>query len=90
LNLFNHRQVDLIRHALKHPFQRYAIESHKMSHNISYQTARTDLLDLHSRGVLDLRKRGRQMLFLVPKDLEKRIRKLGNEADRLIIRSDQF
>jgi Fic family protein len=82
LSLFNHRQVDLLRHALKHPFQQYAIESHKNSHKIAYETARTDLLDLRDRGVLEMMKRGRQMLFLPPKDLEKRIRKLGNEAEK--------
>jgi Fic family protein len=81
LNLFNHRQVDLIRHALKHPCQHYLIESHKMSHSTSYETARTDLLGLSSRGVLGLIKRGRQMIFTVPKDLEKRIKKLGKEAE---------
>jgi len=81
LNLFNHRQVDLIRHALKHPFQHYMIESHKMSQNTSYETARTDLLDPSSRGVLTLMKRGRQMHFFVPKDLEKIIRKLGKEDE---------
>jgi Fic family protein len=81
LNLFNHRQVDLIRHALKHPFQHYLIESHKNSHHTSYETARTDLLDLSSRGVFGLIKRGRQMIFTVPKDLEKRIKKLGKEAE---------
>jgi Fic family protein len=80
LNLFNHRQVDLIRHALKHPFQNYLIESHKISHGTSYETARSDLLDLSRRGVLGLIKRGRQMIFTVPKDLEKRIKKLGKEA----------
>jgi Fic family protein len=80
LNLFNHRQVDVIRHALKHPFEDYAIEGHKISHNIAYDTARTDLLDLNSRGVLEQKKRGRQMVFSVPRDLEKRIRKLGKEV----------
>ncbi len=53
LDLFNHRQVDLIRHAMKHPYSHYAIESHRVSHNIVYQTARTDLLELESRGVIE-------------------------------------
>jgi Fic family protein len=82
LNLFNHRQVDLIRHALKHPFQQYLIESHRLSHNTSYETARTDLLDLSSRGVFGLIKRGRQMIFTVPNDLEMRIKELGKNAGR--------
>jgi len=57
LDLFNHRQVDVIRNALKHPGQRYTIASHQKSQNVVYQTARTDLLDLGSRGVLDQRKK---------------------------------
>jgi hypothetical protein len=77
LDLFNHRQVELLRHALKHPYQQYLIESHKVSHNTSYETARTDLLDLSARGILRLIKRGRQMVFIVPKGLENKIRKLG-------------
>ena len=81
LNLFNHRQVDLLRHALKHPYQQYIIESHRISHNTSYETARTDLLDLSTRGILQLIKRGKQMVFIAPNDLEKRIRQMGKNAE---------
>jgi Fic family protein len=77
LYAFNHRQVDVIRHALKHPFQQYSIESHRLSHNIVYETARTDLLDLHTKGVLMMIKKGKKMVFLVPKDLVGKLRKLG-------------
>ncbi|MDD2762414.1 MAG: Fic family protein [Opitutaceae bacterium] len=80
LDLFNHRQADLIRHALKHPFQEYTIESHRKSHNVVYQTARTDLLDLMSRGVLLQKRRGRKMIFSVPRDLAERLRKLETKA----------
>ena len=79
LNLFNHRQVDLIRHALKHPYSHYGIESHRNSHNIVYQTARTDLLNLESRGVVEKIMVGRKMVFGVPKDLSARLRKLGKK-----------
>jgi Fic family protein len=77
LDLFNHRQVDLIRHAMKHPYSHYAIESHRVSHNIVYQTARTDLLELESRGVIEKRMIGRKMVFGIPEDLPERLRKLG-------------
>ena len=80
LNLFNHRQAELIRHALKHPFQDYGIASHQKSHNVVYQTARTDLLDLHARRVLEQKKRGRRMVFTAPPDLADRLRKLEKEA----------
>jgi len=80
LNLFNHRQAELIRHALKHPFQEYTITSHKKSHNVVYQTARTDLLDMKARGVLEQKKRGRKMVFTAPSGLADRLRKLEREA----------
>jgi Fic family protein len=80
LDLFNHRQVELIRHALKHPHQQYTVASHQKSHNVVYQTARTDLLDLRKRGVVDWKKRGRQMVFVAPGDLAQRLRKLERQA----------
>jgi Fic family protein len=80
LDLFNHRQVELIRHALKHPCQQYTIGSHQKSHNVVYQTARTDLLDLKMRGVLQQKKKGRQMVFAVPNDLAEKLRKLGKQV----------
>ena len=80
MDLFNHRQVELVRHALKHPDQEYTIASHGKSHNVVYQTARTDLLDLKARGVLDEKKRGKKMVFTVPRDLAERLRRIEREA----------
>jgi Fic family protein len=80
LELFNHRQVELIRHALKHPFQQYSIASHQKSQQVVYQTARTDLLDLRKRGIFDWKKRGRQMVFVAPGDLVQRLRQLEKKA----------
>jgi Fic family protein len=80
LNLFNHRQADLIRHALKHPYQEYTIASHGKIHNVVYQTARTDMLDLSARGALDKRKRGKKMVFTVPRDLAGRLRRMERKS----------
>ena len=80
LDLFNHRQVEIIRNALKHPGQRYTFASHQKSHNVVYQTARTDLLDLGERGVLEKRKKGKQMVFVAPADLSMRLLQLDKEA----------
>jgi Fic family protein len=80
LNLFNHRQAEVIRHALKHPYQEYTITGHAKSHNVVYQTARTDLLDLAERAVLEQKNRGKKMIFTVPVDLAERLRKMEKEA----------
>jgi len=80
IGLLNHRQVAVVQHALKHPGQEYTITSHQTSHRIAYETSRTDLLDLSQRGILELRKRGKQMVFLVPHDIAERLRKLGQDS----------
>ncbi|NLB65196.1 MAG: Fic family protein [Lentisphaerae bacterium] len=77
LRLFNHRQTDLLRHALKHPHGEYVIQGHQHIHRVAYQTARTDLLELQSKGLLNMYKRGKQMVFTVPGDLILKLRKMG-------------
>ena len=79
LALFNHRQVALIRHALSNPRQRYTIASHQHSHAVAYQTARTDLLDLAKRGVLEMVKKGRPMIFVAPTDVAERLAALEKQ-----------
>lgn len=69
----NHRQVALLSHALRHPGHGYTVESHRRSHRIATQTARTDLQQLVRDGLLEQRKRGRAFLFLAPGDLSDRI-----------------
>ncbi len=69
----NHRQIALLTHALKYPGFDYSIESHQNSHNISYATARSDLLSLAALGLLEQTKRGRAFVFIAPDDLRARI-----------------
>lgn len=76
ITALNHRQQALISHALRHPQQRYMFRSHQMSHNIAYQTARTDLLDLKDRGLLTSRKVGKTWCFMPVADLEERLARL--------------
>jgi len=68
--VLNHRQRALISHALRHPHQRYTFKSHQISHNVVYQTARTDLLDLEKRGLLESQKIGKTWYFTPVSDLE--------------------
>jgi len=76
LDLFNHRQSALIIEAVKSPGRRYTIKEHRHMHGVVYQTARTDLLDLANRGVLELKKKGKELVFRVPSDIGERLKRL--------------
>ncbi|WP_406698979.1 Fic family protein [Singulisphaera sp. Ch08] len=75
--LLNHRQRDLISHALRHPGFLYSIKSHQNSHSVVYQTARNDLLDLVSRGLLTKEVRGKSFSFKPAKDIAEKLREPG-------------
>ena len=70
IEALNHRQRALIEHALRHPGQRYTIESHRRSHDVVYQTARADLLDLEARGLLVRNRIGKRFQFSPSPNLE--------------------
>lgn len=78
LNMFNHRQAEILKHALKHPRQQYTFESHRKSHNVAYQTARTDLLALVEHGLLLQQKRGKKIVLIPPADLVDRLHRLDS------------
>ncbi len=71
---FNHRQLALLSHALRHPDALYTVASHRSSHNISEQTARTDLQKLENRDLLVRGVFGKAHYFLPPPDLSERLR----------------
>ncbi len=74
--VLNHRQRALIGHALRHGHARYTIEGHQLSHGIVYQTARNDLRQLATLGLLRQSKIGRKHYFLPASDLERRLKTL--------------
>ncbi len=70
----NHRQRDLIAHALRHPTQNYSIAYHRGTHGVVYETARQDLMQLADRGLLKQRKVGKTWRFIPAPDLKRRLR----------------
>jgi len=72
----NHRQRDLISHALRHPHHKYTIKSHQISNDVVYQTSRLDLLDLENRRLLKSDKVGRTWYFTPVSDLEEKLAEL--------------
>ncbi len=69
----NHRQIALLSHALRHPDAEYTFRSHQTSHGVVYQSARTDLLDLEQRGLLERRTVGQRFVFRPVGDLAERL-----------------
>ncbi len=80
VGLLNYRQRALISHALRHPDQRYTIASHRVSHNVVYETARNDLLDLKRRGLLRAEKVGKRWHFTPVAELEARLQRLSQKG----------
>ena len=71
----NHRQYDILHHAVSHPNATYAIRYHKNIHGVAYQTARTDLADLEYRGFLKRMKvKGKEFFFVPSKDIRKKLK----------------
>jgi Fic family protein len=70
----NHRQVEILQHALNHPDSTYTIRRHMNTHGIVYQTARTDLFGLKRKGFFNKMKEGRTFIFLPSDDLSRRLK----------------
>lgn len=73
---FNYRQLAVISHAIRNTGEVYTIESHKNSHNISYPTARSDLLGLLELELLIKRKIRNAFVFQASENMEQRIDEL--------------
>ncbi len=71
--LLSYRQLALLNHGLKNPGSHYTIESHRRSHQISYGTARSDLLQLARLEFLQRQQVGKAFDFVSPHDLKRRI-----------------
>ena len=70
----NYRQLGVLKNALESPGAEYSIKSHRKSHGISYQTARTDLLKLSDEyNVLKKYKVGKSDIFIAPPNLRELI-----------------
>lgn len=75
-SLFNYRQTALLNRALKTPHQIFYIESHRGAHNITYDTARTDLLKLTNLGLLEKTKQSKAFVFSVSSNLKQKLMNL--------------
>lgn len=79
---FNHRQVALLTLALRNTGEGFRVDAHQRSHHVAYQTARSDLLDLHDLGLLEKAMQGNAYVFFAPQDLRDRLAALAKQAVR--------
>lgn len=73
---FNHRQLALLTDAVRSPDSAYSFRSHASSHGVTVETARTDLLHLFAKGLLERRRAGRSHVFSPVPNLSERLRAL--------------
>ena len=66
----NHRQLAVLGRATRSPDSVFTIKSHRGSHRVTYDTARTDLLKLESIGLLQKLKSGREFVFVAASNLK--------------------
>ncbi|MDR4508386.1 MAG: Fic family protein [Candidatus Brocadiaceae bacterium] len=69
----NYRQIALLSHSLRNQDFIYTVRSHKNSHKIAYETARSDLFDLVTKGFMEKQKRGKTYEFHPIKDLAEQV-----------------
>jgi Fic family protein len=69
----NHRQLAVMDHLLKQSHAVYRIQEHKNAFQVTYQTARTDLLTLVDLGLLEKHRNGKAFIFQMPKKLREKL-----------------
>ena len=76
----NHRQVALVASLNKQPGSAVTIAEHRRYHNVTYQTARTDLLELAELGLVTAsrtNRQGRAFYFSLRPDIAAQLGRLG-------------
>lgn len=72
----NIRQKESIRYILEHSDELYTINIHQNIYNVTYETARRDLLDLAKKQLIVMTKRGRKFCFMASNNLSNKIKHL--------------
>ncbi len=84
IEILNHRQRTLIRHAVRHPGKRYTVAEHQRRQNVSYESARSDLIDLVERRLLDKAMIGKKWIFTAQAHLSGRLACFGGNSSAIL------
>lgn len=63
---FNERQRDVLARTAEDVGAQFTIESLRALYDVSYATARNDLMELAAQGYLEMTKQGRKFVFVAP------------------------
>lgn len=74
----NHRQMLVVRDALRDPAEPFTIKAQARRNGVTYQSARTDLLGLEELGLLSKQKIGKKYVFRAAPNFRDHLRTLGN------------
>jgi Fic family protein len=69
----NQRQLATMDHLMKQSHAVYRIQEHQNANQVTYETARTDLLDLVELGLLEKHRDGHAFVFQMPKKLREKL-----------------
>lgn len=69
----NHRQMAAMDHFLKNSHATYRIQEHQNVNQVTYETARTDLLSMVELGLLEKSREGRSFVFQMPQKLRDKL-----------------
>jgi Fic family protein len=69
----NHRQLAAMEYFMKHSHVIYRIREHQTANGVTYETARTDLLELVDLGLLEKHREGKAFVFQMPQKLRQRL-----------------
>lgn len=76
----NRRQLALVSHALRNPDSEYTFKTHMKSHQVVYETARSDVMSLSDMGFLEQRQIGREYTFRPARELADKLREAGGSG----------
>jgi Fic family protein len=71
---FNRRQVAVLGDSLRDPERTFTFQAHSTEHGVTHETARSDLLDLQRKRLLERRREGKRFVFHPVPDLADRLR----------------
>ncbi len=73
---FNLRQSLILKEIIDQPSRIFTIQEIKVKYNITYQTARTDLLNLVKQGYLQYNEKNKRFLFFKSEQFEQKIKSI--------------